>query len=455
MITKTRKQTTGTTKASAIKTQQIDNSVVESPNFYTEHQLVAEQQQELEKCAAEIERLAFETIQSMVAIGNELLKAKAILGDRTTFKNNTGNKPKRGTFVAWAQIRICTPLNISYDTASRWMRIAEEVQSHPEQSEQIYKMLPTALYEIVRPDFPEDLKQAVYDANNVTATLNAEQIKVVKKLYQQVNAQERNITPEAIVTMAQSSKIFSNTTVKDLSKLDASEQLDYAKKLAHDFGIGQQALRDRLEAQKQLAASKINTDSDRKVNLPVSTSTLDQVLPETIDLIVVECPLGAAWRDSDLGLKYLTNKIEDILKPGGLAMIFLGHTTILDTASYLTNLKPLTLLTVRRQPGSSTTNIGVNLGYASVHAALLYKPPFQAPRKVLFDLQTFEEQEQVDPNLAEVPTGIEVGVCKFLESLVDPGDAVAHLVLGNRNYGIRPTLQQELEKLQAASLLLL
>jgi hypothetical protein len=437
------------------KDYQVQPASLLVANFYTEHALTADCAKELEKCAVEIERLAYETIQSMVAIGMELLKARAILGDKTTFKNNTGSKPTRGTYTAWAQARICTPLNISYDTASRWMRIAEEVQTHPEQAESIYKMLPTALYEIVRPDFPEDLKEAVYNANNTDATLNAEQIKDVKKLYQQVTAQERNITPEAIVTLAKSAKIFSPTTVKELSKLDRTEQVQYAKGLASDFSAGKQAIKDRLNQQKQSASNQVDSASITKVKLPVRTSTIDQVLPETIDLIIIECPLGAAWKDSDLGLKYLTNRVDDILKPGGMAMIFLGHTTILSAASYLTNLKPLTLLTVRRQPGNSTTNIGVNLGYASVHAMLCYKPPFSATRKILFDLQTFEENEQFDPALAEVPTGIEVGVCKFLESLVDPGDAVAHLVLGNRNYGIRPTLKEELEKLQAASLLLL
>jgi hypothetical protein len=451
MTTKVKKKVTETPK----EYQVFQSASLLVPDFYTKYGLAAEQKQKLEKCAVEIERLAYETIQSMVAIGSELLKARAILGDKITFRNNTGSKPKRGTYTAWAQARICTPLNISYDTASRWMRIAEEVQNHPEQAQSIYEMLPTALYEIVRPDFPEDLKQAVYKANSTAEALNAEQIKDVKKLYQQVTAQERNITPEAIVTMAQSSKIFSATTVKELSKLDQSEQVEYAKGLAQDFSAGHQAIKDRLKQQKQIAANKTDITGAAKLKLSVRTSTLDQVLPETINLIIIECPLGAAWKDSDLGLKYLTNRVEDILKPGGKAMIFLGHTTILSAASYLTNLKPLTLLTVRRQPGNSTTNIGVNLGYASVHAMLCYKPPFSAPRTILFDLQTFEEDEQFDPALAEVPTGIEVGVCKFLDSLVDPGDAVAHLVLGNRNYGIRPTLQEELEKLQAASLLLL
>ena len=419
-------------------------------NFYTGYALNNLEIGELEECAEQIERLRNETIESMASIGSYLLKAKRILGDDVTFKKGKGNstKPERGTFVQWTQSRICEPLNISYDTARRWLGIAQELEDFPEQKEQILGMLPTALYETIRPSFPADLKEIIYAEDAVR--LNTDQIKTIRKLHQTVNAQERNITAKAIVTLGQSSLLLSNTALKQLSQLNVCEQPEYAAALVNNRELGLEALRERVKELKiaeglEEIAHKNSPDG----KLAIVDTTLDALKPETLDLILVECPLGAAWKDSTFGLKHLTDRLEEVLVPGGMAMVFLGHTTIMSVSSYITNLKPLTLLTCRRQPGNSTTSIGINVGYASVHAALIYKPPFRPPSKIVFDIQTFQETEQLAPELAEVPTGIEAGIAKFLNALVSPGYHVGHLVVGNRSYGLRPELEDELSKLKA------
>jgi len=418
-------------------------SLVSSSAFYTKYEVTNQDIEDLERCATEIVRLGNTIQEAVIEIGQQLIIARGILGDRTTNKNKLGVKATRGTFTTWAMDRICTPLNLSLDTVQRWAMIAEEVNKHPERVEVIGSMQLSALYETLRPSFPEDLREAVLSSGQ--QTLNPKQIKEVKKLYQAAKAQERNITADAIVTLSEGKYEISNTALRHLSLIPSEEQSEFAKQLADDRNCGLQAMKDRLREIKVETQAELVTIPAKLQELPF----------ESIDLIVVECPLGNAWKDSDLGLKQLADRLEDILVPGGFALIFLGHTSILNAASYLTNLKPLTLLTCRKQPGNSSTNVGVNLGYAAVHAMLCYKPNFRAPSRIVFDLQTFEATETPPSELGEVTTGIEAGICKFMDSLVEPGFNVAHLVLGNRSYGIRPQLTEKLRDLNAMALYLL
>jgi hypothetical protein len=424
-------------------------------DFYVSHSIQPSEIATLQDCATKIIKLKDQVVEDLIEIGNQLLRAKAILGDHVTFKSKPGVKAARGTFVLWAKEYVCAPLNISYDTASRWMKIAEEVRQYPDQRSDILCMLPTALYETVRPSFPSDLKAAVYNSAANNTPLSAEQIKVVKQLHQTVVAQEQELSIEAIVTLSQSTKPLPTTTIKNLSRLEATEQNDFAQKLVANPSLGRQQLDDRLTELKLIEQSNTYSGTPfKRRQLKVITTTLNKVAAKSQDFMIVECPFGAAWKDSELGLRHVANKLEEILAPGGMAMIFLGHTTILSAATYLTNLVPLSLLTVRRQPGNSTTNIGINMGYASAHAMLVYQPPFKATPHVVFDLQTFDDSEDVGI-LGEVPTGIEDGICKFLDTLVPAQAKVGHLVIGNRNYQIRPHLIIKLQELKAQSLLLL
>ena len=86
---------------------------------------------------------------------------------------------------------------------------------------------------------------------------------------------------------------------------------------------------------------------------------------------------------------------------------------------------------------------------------LAYKQPFKAPHKIVFDLQTFEQTEELPIELEEVTTGIEAGVCKFLDALIEPGANVGHLVLGKRSFGLRTSLNQKLQDLGAKTFYLI
>jgi hypothetical protein len=132
----------------------------------------------------------------------------------------------------------------------------------------------------------------------------------------------------------------------------------------------------------------------------------------------------------------------------------MGHYSILSSANYLGNLKPLHLLTVRRQPGNTPTNIGTNVGFASVHAVLAYKPPFRAPAHVIYDLQSYVVKETPLEGLDEVSIGIEQGIFKFLDNLVRATDTVAHIVVGDKSFNLRDDLLVKLHRLNASKVYL-
>jgi hypothetical protein len=335
------------------------------------------------------------------------------------------------------------------------MAVTEEVRANPDLKPNILSMQPTVLYETIKPSFPDELKLAVLQAE--PQTLTVQQVKEIKKLNSAVRAQELKIAPETVVAIAKSSATPSNSVIRQVSKLDTQGQLEVARALNEDPTKALAVLKaetervvgERQEHRDQVEQNLIDTTISEHLD-GVWYQAIKSLPIEEVQVALVECPLDNSWRDSTQGLSFVTKELESCLAPGGFAIIFLGHVSILSAANYMNELRPLHLLTVRRQPGNTPTNIGTNTGFASVHAVLAYKPPFKSPVKVVYDLQTYIANETPLDGLEEVSTGIEAGINKFLDSLVRATDVIAHIVVGERQFNLRSDLFSHVQELNAS-----
>lgn len=423
---------------------------------------------QIEAYAYEIELQHSKAIETMIAIGESLLAVKAILSDKVKIKESKGKD--RGSFMLWATERICTPLGVSYATIARWISVTEEVRNNPSLKSNILSMQPTALYETVKSSFPAELKTAILSSDS--AALTRGQIQDIKKLHAAASAQKLKIEPEAIVDIVKAEITPSNTIIRQVSKLSAEGQIRVAKALVETPAEAMNILEQEVYRKGEHPVIEITGENVSHEETPVLSlaSELSGVwhegitkLPaETINLAIVECPLDQAWKDTEHGLNYVSQHLYTALAPGGMAMIFLGHVSILSSVNYLSQLKALHLLTCRKQPGHTPINVGVNVGFAAVHAVLVYKEPFKAPDRIVYDLQTYQTPEVLETSeelgtseaplagLEEVATGIEQGIFKFLDVLVRSQDGVAHIVAGPRQFNLRSVLIDKLQDLKAS-----
>ena len=129
-----------------------------------------------------------------------------------------------------------------------------------------------------------------------------------------------------------------------------------------------------------------------------ASKTFDLVAPESIEIAVIEAPMKFSFTlDKAEGFSKMCKQLEQCLKPGGFGFITVGHKAAMFAGPLIeeAGLVPLHLLVLRRQSGRSRSIVGINITSASVIMALVYKPPFYAPKKMIVDLQTVTEGEEI------------------------------------------------------------
>jgi hypothetical protein len=448
----TKKTITKTTKTSkpvasrATKPKEVNNEagelaiVVDTNGLYAQLELEPEIASKLEEFAVTIERHRNKALEEIIAIGKAAIAARELLSLQSEHKLDT-----KGTFVKWAEERICQQLGFSYQSLVNWMNLAERLPQDELSMQEMANVSPTALYELMRPTFPEDLRAAVLD--NIPPKLTRTQIHSIRKLNQLASAQEKKIEPAAIVLLSNVDAI-PPTALAQISRLEPQEQAEVAEEIANDRNKGLEILRGK-DRQRSNAVKTFQQFNSSDVGFRMESRDLTNLEEETLDAIVVEAPLSSEWLHSYNGLSNLDKQLDRVLKPSGVAIVFMGHRSILFSGNLLSYLSPLTILTARRTPGNTPMLPGINLGYSAVHAILAYKPPMRKTSKITFDLQTGVEENTTDASLLNVETGIEKAICKFLDSLVEEHSNVGHLQIGTRGFSLCETLSDKARELNA------
>jgi hypothetical protein len=392
----------------------------------------------LELIATQIESHRQTAIEATIAIGKAALEARDLL---SLF---SPNKIQANGFIKWAETRICQPNGFTYQTLVNFMNVADRLPQDTQSLTVASSLNPSALYELVRPTFPEELRQKVIQA--APPQLTREQVKSIKDLNQLAEAQQKKLQPKAISALL-TVPALPNTDLARIARLDPEEQISVATEIAQNREAGIELLRYKDRERK---TASVNFDRIPLINgLTEISSSISELPDECIDTLVVEAPLSSDWAQSENGLSYLDKVLDRVLAPSAFAIIFLGHRSILFSGQMLSYLQPLTILTARRTPGNTPMLPGINLGYSAVHAVLAYKPPMRKTAKMTFDLQSFSQEETPPGELANISTGIEVAICNFLDALTEEASTLAHLQIGARGYSLREPLANKASELKA------
>jgi hypothetical protein len=123
------------------------------------------------------------------------------------------------------------------------------------------------------------------------------------------------------------------------------------------------------------------------------------------------------WLENYMDLFY---HLDIVLKPGGRALITVGHQNIYYLGEYLstTSLKASWLFYIRRQPGHQPRIPGKQVYSATMPLAYIYKPPHKSPTSMISDLQLIDEE--LDPSL---DSGYEKGLSYYLNKFIEAQDS--------------------------------
>ena len=177
-----------------------------------------------------------------------------------------------------------------------------------------------------------------------------------------------------------------------------------------------------------------------------ASKTFDLVAPESIEIAVIEAPMKFSFTlDKAEGFSKMCKQLEQCLKPGGFGFITVGHKAAMFAGPLIeeAGLVPLHLLVLRRQSGRSRSIVGINITSASVIMALVYKPPFYAPKKMIVDLQTVTDGEEIVEGMDVIDNGLEDCLKRFLSPVIEENSSVLHCVYGSseEHFGITGALK--------------
>lgn len=383
--------------------------------------------------------------EAAVEVGQRLNLVKEIF-----HSNNSGE-----FWQAWIKKELKG--EISHDTATNLINLYQLHQEHgTDYQEGLSKLSLSALYYTARGTVEPELKKEVLKiASESDEPPNREELATIFQVYRKVKLAEAGVIPQAIEGLSESKVAENPKELKMLARYSKKKQIQLAEVLSNNENAAKsvkEALAiirgEEKEEKKELLPEETTEKSleptatiKTKVYRGLATNALKKVPVEEVDLAIVEAPMKFDFV-MGTGLSQLCRDLNSLLKPGGFALITLGHkgSMFCGAAIEIGGLNPLHLVVLRRQSGRSRSIVGINITSASVIMALAYKPPYKAPKKMLIDLQTIAEEEsppEVLEELTEVSNGIEECLRRLLTPLLTVGSTVLHCIYSSEHFSIR------------------
>ena len=382
-----------------------------------------------------------------VKVGERLNRVKEIFQ-----ANNRGEY-----WQAWIEKELKG--EISHDTSTNLINLYRLDKEHGSNyQEGLSRLSLSALYYTARGSVEPELKKEVLRmAAESEKPPSRDELATIFQVYRKVKLAEAGVIPQAIESLSESEVAENPKELKMLARYSKKKQVQLAEVLSNNDNAAKsvkEALaiirEEEKEEKKELEdqpegleeqSLEPTTTLKTKVYRGLATNAIKKVPGDEVDLAIVEAPMKF---DFVMGteLSQLCRELSSILKPGGFALITLGHkgSMFCGAAIEIGGLTPLHLIVLRRQSGRSRSIVGINITSASVIMALVYKPPYRAPKKMLVDLQTIVEEEsppEVIEELTEIGNGIEECLRRLLTPLLTAGSTVLHCIYSQEHFSIR------------------
>lgn len=387
------------------------------------------QQMMLDGYANEIRSLIRSTLESVVRIGQILKEVKAML--------------PYGEWQTWVDKEFQE--DIKHDSADNWINLASLYAEYKEKYEDGFKKLSLAsLYKISRSTVDVEVKETVLKLAQEDEPFSKAEVDSIIKVYRKAKLVEAGIDPTVISELGNTSFVENAKELGKFSRLSKKKQAAVAGLI--NSGI---ASTPREAIQQLSIASKPPEKLVEVQYTEIKSATyesLEAVSSGAVNIAIVEAPLRYSYVERELNI--LAVELDRVLRPGGLAIVTLGHKAIMYAGAQLEPLNPLHVLCLRRQPGNTRPIIGTNILSASVFAALAYKSPYRAPQTMLVDLQTIADEEPAG-GLDEVVSGLEAGFIKFMTALVHSDDTILHMICSENHFNMRETIKDAAIDLKA------
>ena len=407
---------------------------------------------ELKLIALEVQEICQEwrkqSHKAAVEAGSRLLEARELF-----VRDKKGGK----FWQRWVEEELGAEL--SHDTATNLINLYILVRDHGEQhSEGIAKLSLSALYFTSRTSVEPEIKEEILKlAAEAEEAPSRDEVASIIRVYRKVKLAQAGVNPEVIDVLASSNVAEDPKELKALSKLSQKRQAEIASMLESDSQAGCSTVKQALAEIKEKKEREEKQDSATVVNLSLdgmelethtghASKTFDLVAPESIEIAVIEAPMKFSFTlDKAEGFSKMCKQLEQCLKPGGFGFITVGHKAAMFAGPLIeeAGLVPLHLLVLRRQSGRSRSIVGINITSASVIMALVYKPPFYAPKKMIVDLQTVTEGEEIVEGMDVIDNGLEDCLKRFLSPVIEANSSVLHCVYGSseEHFGITEALK--------------
>lgn len=411
--------------------------------------------------SSELRLIALEVLEICQEWKKQSHKAAIEAGSRLLEARELFVRDKKGGkfWQQWVEEELGT--EISHDTATNLINLYTLVRDHGEQhSEGIAKLSLSALYFTSRASVEPEIKKEILKlAAESQEAPTREEVASLIKVYRKVKLAEAGVNPEVINVLATSSVIEDPKELKALSKLSQKKQAEIAGMLQSDSQPGYSTVKQAMTEIKEKKEKRAEKEQENRI-VPTLFSggmelesytgqagnTFNLLASESIDIAVIEAPMKFSFvQDRQDGFSKMCRQLEQCLKPGGFGFITVGHKAAMFAGSLVeeAGLVPLHLLVLRRQSGRSRSIVGINITSASVIMALVYKPPFYAPKKMIVDLQTVVEGEEIVEGMDVIDNGLEDCLKRFLTPVIEANSSVLHCVYGSseEHFGITEALK--------------
>lgn len=426
----------------------------------------------------QIKTLHHQTLENVVEMGRLLIQLK--------------NAVDHGQYL---QV-VKEELGMTKQTSLNYVNLAHIWDNYPDYREGISNLALNSAYLIAKKSYNSEIREAVLSLSEQGDPPKLEEIREVDRIveeYRQYKIGEyEEIDDEAKVLLYDTALAEDGDQLRRLSNLSRRAQKIVAKIISNGEADNcRDALRIHQERNREESQSKQEEEKrknsqepkekDQKsntlnINSKVFEDSQESEGSETVEVSYSEPTfnytyLGSNWRDLNLeaesldlmlveapmkhqflidgGFKDIFDLGDHYLKEGGFLITTIGHKTAMFIGEEAPPLEPLHLLTVRRQPGRTRSIVGINIACASVMLALLYKPNFKAPKSMLADLQTIDE----NPDNVEVETGIEKGLNRFLETLLEPNSDFLHMVCSSQEqFKVRDSIIEKAKELKISNM---
>jgi hypothetical protein len=410
---------------------------VTSPQVETLLATTAEVAVELEGLESEIRGLVKQTLENVVRLGEIFIYIK-------------DNLLPAGQWQKWLKQRFNN--EISQDTAKNFMKLYTLYKEYESTHGDGLKALDLASLYRLGSDAVEPAAKETALELAAEQPMNRRTTAQVIQTYRKIKLAHAGLAPEAVKLLTKVEVAEDPKQLRDMQRMSKTTQVKVAGLIAEGLAETPKEAIQVLKSSKQIEDSEALEDTDETVTVEVdytktkrfSYNSLADVPAESVKVALVEAPLRFDYVETRL--HDLSNELERVLVPGGFAIITVGHKAIMYAGGALGNLNPLHVLCLRRQPGNTRTIIGVNIACASVLAVLAYKGPYNAPKGMIADLQTIDQQakhiteSEAIEGFDAVHTGLEKCFEVFLNPLLESGDSLLHLIVSKDHFNINDHL---------------